>query len=351
MVSLLALFAFRTLKGIITIIIVIVLVLFAGTRTVSVAPDYELYEYLFSQVLISTRDFVELFPYLEICFVIIPNLLKFFFQDHSTVVEMTFLIFALLGVSIKMWTIYRYSSYFFLSVFLYFGFIFLMSDMITIRAGIASGLFFLSIFFINDKKNKKVAVLFCIALLFHYSSVICLFIYVLLYRKISYKTLLIMSLFAVVIAVGKIDIINLIGLGRLFPKIEMYNEIQRKGGVDQLNLFNFRILFSIFIIIIFSVHYKKLRALPHFDNLFKTHFISVILFFVFSTLNMTFSIRTFEFLTIVQLILFPYLVNIFPKKIRFIPYFILIAYGIAQYYYLIDYSKIFNTYESWLFKF
>lgn len=348
--SLLAVFGLKKLKGISTIAITLLLVLFAGTRESSVAPDYKLYEYLFSEVLWSTKDFVANFSYLEYCFIIIPNIIKAFIDSNSAVIEITFLVFALLGVSIKMWTLYRYSSNFFLSVFLYFGFIFLMSDMITIRAGVASGLFFLSLFYIEKKEYKKILACFIGALLFHYSSVVCLLIYFLLYRNISYKNLFVMAFVGVVIAIAKLDIVNLIGLGRFFPKIELYNEIQRKGGGDQLNLFNFRIIFSLLITAIFFINYKKLKVLPYFDNLFKTHIISMILFFVFSTLNMTFSIRTFEFLTIVQLVLFPYILNAFPRKLRILPYALLIAYGIGQYYYLIDYSKLFSTYDSWLFK-
>ncbi len=330
------------------LIICIILSVFAGTRTESVAPDYYLYEYLFSLVGRSTRTFIETYPYMEWSFIIIPNFVKLLFQQSTDIVNGSFLMFALLGVSLKMYAINKYSSHFFFSVFLYFGFIFLMSDMITIRAGVASSLFLLSVFYFDEKKYTHVMILIALALIFHYSSVICIFVLLALRFNVGYKLLFTMSIIAIVIAVLKIDVLNMMGLGRFFPKIEMYNQIQKKGGGDELNLFNFRILFSLFIIVIFSMNFKKLITIKYFDTLFKIHIISVILFFLFSSMNMTFSVRTFEYLTVIQVILFPLLLDIFDKKLKLIPYIILILYGIMQYYYLIELSKLFHRYESWL---
>ncbi len=348
LVSFVALVSNKRGKLLGTFVIFLMLSFFAGTRTENVAPDFYLYEHLFSQSVKSTKDFIDTYPYLEWSFIIIPNFLKLIYGNINDVINGSFLVFAFLGVFIKMWVINRYSKHFFFSVFLYFGFIFLMSDMITIRAGVASGFFLLSVFYFEEKIYAHVIAFILLSLIFHYSSVICIFIFLLLRFNVSYKSLFIIGILAIFIAVIKIDILNVLGLGRFFPKIDMYSEIQKKGGVDQLNVFNFRILFSLFFIVIFWIYYKKLSSVKFFDALFKIHIISVILFFLFSNLNMTFSIRIFEYLTIVQLILFPLIIDIFGKKIKIISYIILIIYGIIQYYYLIEYSKLFNNYESWL---
>lgn len=323
----------------------VILVLFAGTRTAEVGRDYAEYSRLFSLYKSLAEINLEAFILYEPSILILPQLLKILFG--SNYLNLTFLTFAILGVGIKLKAIYR-SQFYFLSLLIYCTNLFLGQEMITIRAGVACGIFLISIKDIEEKKHLSFFVKIGLAYLFHYSSIVFFVIWILERLKVKYKLLTLGLLISIFIAVLKINILTLLKLDILFPKVGTYLALIEIEGGDPVNVFNFRVLFSLLFLFLFLFKIKILANNNFFNILLRIHFVSIILFFVLSPTAMVFSLRIFDLLSVVQILLFPYVICLFKEKI--VGYLLVAFYCCVNFYYIINISQWFETgYSSWLF--
>jgi len=322
-----------------------VLILFAGTRNADVGRDYLEYSRLFS-LYNSIGDInLESFILYEPSILIIPNILKSIF-GISYYLDLTFLIFAILGVGLKIKAIAR-SQFFFLSVLIYCSYFVFGQEMITIRAGVACGLFLLSIKDLENKNDRNFFFKICLAYMFHYSSIIFILIWIIEKLKIKYKPLLFSLLLSFVVAVLKINILTILKLDVFFPKIGAYLSLLEVEGGDPVNVLNFRILFALGFLILFLFKIQLLKENSFFNILFRIHIISLVLFFLLSPTAMVFSLRIFDLLSIVQILLYPYTILLFKERI--VGYLILILFCSINFYYIIYISQWFSTgYSSWL---
>jgi len=223
-------------------------------------------------------------------------------------------------------------------------------EMTTIRAGVAGGIFLLSLPFMINGLYKKSIVLMAIALFFHTSSVLFFMILILIKQKINIKYYYYALLGSFSIIIAKINILKLLFLDRIFPKIKLYLEFLENNSVDEeVNLFGFRILLATFMAIILGINYNKLKNIKGFEVLYRIHLISLILYFSFSVTAAVFSIRSFELLSVVQILLFPMLVYVFPDKLKYLAWMMLLILYSAQIFIMVDISELYEPYKSWLF--
>jgi EpsG family len=330
-------------KNFIVIILIIVLSLFAGTRSKKVDVDYNVYVDLFNEGVANFSNF-QFFSVGEPCTYIIPNIINLFTENYIVI---SIFIFAILGVSLKILTLKKY-NFFFLGLMLYTSNLYLIQEMTTIRAGIASGIFLLSINDILEGRDKKVFYKMILAICFHYSSIIFVLIWIILRKKLIFKYYFIGIILSIIIALTKINLLTLFMLDKVFPKVEIYLRALEIESVGELNVFNFRILIAIFIAILLLIYSHKFKENKLFNILIRIHLLSIMIFFVFSQTNMVFSLRLFEMISVIQIVLYPMIIFIFNKKVNFIGSFIVILISIIQFYYLIEVSEIFKEYDSWL---
>ena len=345
--SVLSIFGIGKNREIITFFIIIILVVFAGTR-LNIDNDYHMYFKTFQYMDQNTKDFKEREISLEWCMYFIPNFFNIFFDSKLEVVRACFFSFAFLGVTTKLIAIKRYSKFFFLSVIIYIGNLFLMQEMTTIRAGIAAGLFLLSINDLEEKKYKNFAIKVAVCFFFHNSSILFVLAWLLLKVRFEIRLLYIAVVISFISAVVKINILKLLFLDKIFPRVEIYFKMMEWMKENDTNIFNFRIIFAILFLLIFAFYYKKLKSIKYFDTLFRLHIISLCLFFLLSTSAPVFSIRTFELFAGIQILLYPMIIYVFNKKIQFIGWAIIILFSIIQIYYLINVADIYRPYQSWL---
>lgn len=326
----------------------IVLVLFAGTR-LNIDNDYLMYKGLFSSKFRSLKDFYNLKVSVEYCIFIVNKFARLFFSSREHIVNFSFLVFALLGVSTKMIAIKRYSTNFILSIILYCTYLFLMQEMTTIRAGVASGIFLLILKYLVDRKYLKFLLFIPIAFIFHNSSILFLLAAILIYLdlKIKYYYYALIASFLIIIL--NQNIIQIFLLDRVFPRVATYLEILRWSKEEKLNIFNFKILISILFFIIFAINYNKLKGNRWFEVLFRIHIFSLIIFFALSNTAMVFSARSFDLFSVVQILLFPMLLDILSKQQKLFAWILIIACSLLQLYYLVDVADIYKPYKSWFF--
>jgi hypothetical protein len=85
-----------------------------------------------------------------------------------------FIIYAILGVTIKLFAIKQLSELWFLSVVIYVSNFFILHEMTQIRAGVASAFLLLCVKPIYERNGKMFLLFTTIACLFHYSAIIIL---------------------------------------------------------------------------------------------------------------------------------------------------------------------------------
>ncbi|MDF2832900.1 EpsG family protein [Chryseobacterium indoltheticum] len=335
-------------KNIIIAVLAICLILFAGTR-LNIDNDYSMYFKYFRYIENNIKDFQNSDVSVEWCVYFFPHFFDLFLTSKVEIARATFLLFAAFGVGIKLYAIGKYADFFFLSIILYVSNLFLMQEMTTIRAGIASAIFLLSIKDIEEKKHKNfiIKILFCF--FFHSTSILLVITWLLLQIKINIKYFYIAILISFASAIFKINFLTLLFLDKIFPRVEVYIKMMEWMREDKTNIYNFRILFALGIVIILGLFYNKLKEIKYFDVLFRIHLISICFFFLLSTSAQVFSIRTFELLSVIQILLYPMIVYIFPSKLKFIGWTIIIAFSLLQIVYLINVVDIYKSYKSWFF--
>lgn len=333
-------------KSIVTILLILTLTIFAGTRLSGVSADYDLYYDYFSSAVKDSKYLVK-YPIMELSVYLIPNIIHVFSDSLRYTINASFLLFALIGVSTKIKAI-QTRQYFFLGVFLYLCNLYLIQEFTTIRAGVASGIFLLSIKDIVQKNDKGFLWKMAFALLFHYSSVVFIFAWFVLKYKSSFKLYFLGLGISILISFTKINLLTVLFLDRIFPKIQIYLNILENEGEEKLNVFNFKIIIALLVAFIFLTTLKKFKGNRDFEILLKLHLMSLIIFFVLSPTAMTFSLRTFELISVVQIFLYPMLLDVFHKKFRYVGFSLVIMIGLLHFYYLLEISKIFKSYVSWL---
>jgi len=323
------------------IFLVFLLAIFAGTRAEGIDNDYFEYARLF----LLYEDFsLEGLAEKEISFFLIPGIGSFFFSNQG-IVYFSFLTFAFLAIALKLRAFSR--EHFFLNLSLYCSYWFFTQDMTTIRAGVACGIFMLAISDLYKEKYNAYLFKVILALLFHYSSILFLITYFLLrFRvKLMYYYLMLCVSFGVVVL--KMNVLTLLGLNVVFPKVQIYLDLLEKVDGEPVNIFNFRILLSIVITILFWLKFTILKDNKMFMILFKIHILSLVVFFMLSPTAMVFSLRTYDMLSVVQILLYPYILYLVKEK--FIGYLIIFAICGVNLFYVFQISGWFKDYSSWIF--
>ncbi|WP_370895461.1 EpsG family protein [Chryseobacterium gossypii] len=335
-------------KKALCIVLAIGLSIFAGTRF-GIDSDYYMYLKSMRYIERDIPDFAGREVPLEWCMFVIPHFFKLFFNNNIEVAKASFLLFATLGVSFKITAIAKYSEFIFLSVLLYIGNLYLMQEMTTIRAGVAAGIFLLSIKNIEDREYVPFFVKLLLCFFFHSSSILFLLPWLLFTLNVNIKYYYILVAISIFLLVFNINLLTVLMLDRIFPRIKLYMEMMEWMKEDSVNIFNFKMLFGIFMLGVFSIFYTKMKNIRFFDLLFKIHIISVSLFLILSVSGaQVFSTRTFEMYSVIQIILYPMLIHIFPAKLKIVGWIIILIFSCIQVYYLVEVADIFKEYNSWL---
>ena len=102
----------------------------------------------------------------EPSFTLISAILNVFTDN----VHLLFLVYAFLGVTIKLYAFKKSLQCIFVPMMLYISFYFVLHEMTQIRAGVVSALFLLAVYHIAKKEKRKALLLIIVGSFFHYSS-------------------------------------------------------------------------------------------------------------------------------------------------------------------------------------
>jgi hypothetical protein len=281
-----------------------ILILLAGFRGKGVDRDYDNYVQYFKE---------SAFGLVEPSFVVISKFLKLFTSDPIFV----FVVFALLGVSLKIKAIKQLSNLWLLSLTIYISYFFILHEMTQIRAGVASAILLLCIKPLYDRDWKKFFLLALLATSFHYSAIIIFPFWFLgqnprkIWLALSVPIAYIIYFLHVDVAVIPIPIIR--------QKIEGYKSLQEIGNAgsipNDINVFNLLFLAKVAIFYFLLWKYDIIAARNKYvPLLMKVYCISISSFLIFASLPVL-AFRLNELCGIVDIILIPLLFYTFKMPV------------------------------------
>ncbi len=297
-------------KTLVLILIGVVLILVAGLRPIGIDRDSLNYVGVL-HVSLSEANFIDKEP----AFWIINEFNKILFGGNE---QTFFLIFAIIGVTLKVLAIRQLSLSPIFSIFTYLCLYFILHEMTQIRAGVATAIFLLAIPDIYNRNFKAFLFKTILAMMFHYSAIIMLIVYFLNPYKINFKIFFFLPLIGMFFTFSGINILTILNpFLSILPdfisnKIELYVSLLDYGKFNQINVFNvyYSSLFVLYYIMILYHSYFK----SQYDVLFLKIFGLMLFFFYFSSAIPVLAFRVSEFLGVVLIILIPHFALIFKQK-------------------------------------
>ncbi|HPS90829.1 MAG TPA: EpsG family protein [Methanothrix sp.] len=297
--------------------IMLALILFAGFREIGFDPDSPNYASIIESMDLSNFNYLQ-FNNIEPSFYIISYLSHWIFDDA---IRGTFIIYALLGVALKMLAIYRLSRIPLLSVFFYICYYYPLHDLTQIRTGVASAIFLLAIPDIVNQKRNKYIIKTIIASLFHYQAIIMLLLYPIINAKIGKWFYFVIPILGLAFSFLSDYILDIITTNMfifnyipsfLSHKIILYIDLYYKGELNYINVFN---LYYMSLVVIY---YFSIINIDRFESDLDTIMIKIlglsVFAFPFFSFLPVFAFRISEFLGIVIMILLASIVCIFKQK-------------------------------------
>lgn len=173
----------------------------------------------------------------------------------------TLLTYAFLGTALVLYAIKRDSNYYWFSLMLFVSIYFILGEMIQIRQAVATGCFLVGVKYIIEKDFQKYIFTCIIAIMFHYSAIVLLFLYTLSPHKGSksryFVALVISFLLGIYIDFGRIvDLINV----QLISDVYYAKTALEDSTTQQPPIyFNIRFLIQIVICLFFWIKIEYLK--------------------------------------------------------------------------------------------
>ncbi len=297
-------------KNIFLILSCVILIVIVGFRPIGIDKDSQNY----ANIINSNKDvnFIDKEP----GFYLIKYINYIFFNGN---VRTFFLMFAIMGVSLKIFAIEKYSLTTTLSVFAYISLYYILQEMTQIRVGVATGIFLLALEDLKRRDFKNYILKTIIAVFFHYSAFIMIFIYILNPYKINRKIYFILPLIGILLSFYRNIILNIIiSIAHILPeflsfKLNIYLDLLLNYGThSEINLFNFYYLSLILFYYYSILNYKKMKS--EYDILFlKILGLMLFLFYSLSAIPVL-AFRISEFFGIVLIFLIPHIILTIKEK-------------------------------------
>lgn len=248
-------------------------------------------------------------------------------------------LFASLSVGLKLFFLAKHSQFWVISVVVYLSNIYILHDMIQLRAAIASALLLWSLKYVYERRCLYFVIIVFVAFLFHYSSLLILPLYLLNRDKISKWMFLLIPISYVFYWSG-------IKCGTLvqyvpFDFVQNLYELYTRSVINNdetVNIYN--ILHLLRCIICFLLLYNVnliIKRSKYIVILLKIYILSLASLVLFSDIP-TLAFRISELYQVVEIILIPMLIYIFKKEL--IGFFLVLLFAILMLYINVFHTKL-----------
>lgn len=317
------------------IVLGLLLIITAGFRNGEHMPDYATYQGMYYQVINSNYYFT------EVSFVIIAKIANILSSNNPLIL---FVIYAFLGVLLKMISIKKLSEFFFCSLIIYISNYYILHEMIQIRVGVASAFVLLSIQPLYKHNFKQFVLLILIATTFHFSALICFFLWFLKtksYNKLLFIFIILLAYFLNLINISIIDsFVNIVPSSIIKSKLLTYFDVGRRASFD-INVFSPFILTRIVIMLFFTYYVNQISCFNnYFIILLKMYSIGLFMYIGFSSYP-EIAVRTSQLFMTTEIVIIPCVLYVVKGNI--IPRLIIIIYALLMFVL----NTLFTTYFSY----
>lgn len=272
------------------------LVLTASLREIGGDRDSVLYEEMFHDYEVSM---------VEPSFRMLSEFIQAHLQSNITYL---FFVYAIFGVFTKLLAIKELTKLWFLSLVIYLSNFFIIQELTTIRAGVASGFLMLCIKPIYERDWKRFLLFTSIAVFFHYSALVILPLWFL--KSNPRKRLLLLSIpVGYLVYFSGVNLVGVIPIPGIQEKLEMYKQLQELGDekATAINVFNLLFLARIVIFLFLLWKYELIASNnKYFPLLMKIYCLGFLFFLIFSTMPVV-AFRINELFSVTEIILIPLL--------------------------------------------
>lgn len=329
------------------IFVFIVLLVFVSARPLGSDKDSISYFLSFSRVNDPLDYFINYtqWMFFDPMYYLIPSVMKTYVSDTHFVL-LAFMVYALLGLSVKLLAIQRLSGFFFLSLVVYYSNFFFLHEMTQIRVGVSTAIFLFALPYLKQKRYAAYVGLILISLLFHYSSFLFfvpLFLHAdSLNKKLIYAAMCLIILLTVIptdfiLPYLKIDTEDAL------VKSNNYIENAELGLAGGANKFNLLFLLS-YVQLAFSIYFsdKIYEHNAYVYLLIKLQIFGLLLFQIFAPVS-GFAFRFSEIFLCTQVVTTTYFVYLFQK--RWLGYALVIVISAGYLSFNLFYSKLMGDYH------
>lgn len=306
------------------VFISIVLTIYAAFRPIGIDRDSEAYIGLFYSNL----------P-VEITFQFITYIANTFFSSES---RFLFIIYALIGVGIKLKILKKISPLIILSLLVYLSNLFIQQELTAIRAGASATFILLSLSYLKDR--KFLFFLFCVttATIFHYSAFITILLWLLSPKRISKFYYFIIPIgFIMYILTSRFTVSSQLPILYFQNKIDSYMSSQEQGN-QKINVLNALLFIKCALYYFFLYNKKLLKDINiYFPLLIKMYGWSIFIFLSFSFIPVL-SFRLSDLFSISEILLIPLIAMMFKNK--FIGNSFVVTYSIVIFVYNIFIGRL-----------
>lgn len=282
----------------------VLLVFTAALREIGVDRDSVLYEEMFYNYDVSM---------VEPSFQLLSQFIQKYLESDITYL---FFLYAIFGVFTKLFAIKDLTKLWFLSLVIYLSNFYIIQELTTIRAGVASGFLMLCLKPIYDRDWKRFLLFAGIAIFFHYSALVILPLWFL--GNNPRKHWLLVSIpIGYLIYFSGINLVGVLPIPGIQEKLEMYKRLQELGDekANAINVFNLVFLARIVIFYFLLWKYDLIASNnKYFPLLMKIYCLGLVVFLIFSTLPVV-AFRVNELYSITEIILIPLLFYGFTPRV------------------------------------
>ncbi len=306
------------LEKLLLFLVATIFTIFAGIKELNVSHDGMNYAYMFDRVNFYSDYFNN---YYDVMTILIAVTLKYLNLYSYLLI---FIIFAVLGVFLKIKAISKYSVLPLFSCIFYFIHFYLLHEMTQIRVGVATAILLLSVSDIYDKNFLKFLFKVFWAFLFHSSALVFIPFYFINTKKINARLYLIGLIFAITFSFIGINIFYMTPiLSSISNKLYIYQALQ--NTMQELNLFNVNNIFYILLFLILLFFSKTLLEINKYSIIMlKMLYFSFISLFVLSKIPV-FAWRISEIFMVSSFIVISYIPFLIKPKWFSIIMLILVA--------------------------
>ena len=277
----------------------VVLMVYAGVRPVGFDRDSPNYETMFMHP-DSRLSEISVEPF----FLWICNVCSLLMQD----VRIILVLFAIVGVTLKMYAIKKLTPMFFLPLVIYFGNFYFLHEITQIRAGVAAAIFLISVYYMSEGRKLVAFGVIAVACMFHYSA-LSLFPLLFLDNKpmCRVKKMMMASIVPMCFLLYflNLDLLTTIPIPYVTDKVEGYKAASEFGAVAKNSILNPFPLIKM-VVFLFLLYFADTveRYVPSIHLLIKILGCSLVVYFAFSSITII-SIRISELYGIVELVAYP----------------------------------------------